>query len=248
MLETTSGTMPLLCVERISKIYGHRRVVDDVSLEVDRGEIVGLLGRNGAGKTTTFRMVIGLVKPDGGKVIFDREDVSKLPIYRRARRGMGFLHQESSIFQRLTVEENLLAILETLPLNGMEPKNLAGDMLEEYGLAHLAPQKAFTLSGGEQRRLEICRAMLTKPSLILLDEPFSGVDPIAVGELQRFVARLREKKVAVLLTDHNVRETLAITDRSYIIDQGKLLAHGKPGEIVGNPLVRERYLGTQFRL
>jgi len=239
---------PLLRVVEVSKIYGKRKVVDGVSVGVERGQVVGLLGRNGAGKTTTFRMVIGLVRPNGGRVEFLGKDVSRLPIYKRARRGMGFLPQEPSIFQRLTVEENLLAILETLGLRRAERKSRAAKLLEEYGLSRLARQKAFTLSGGETRRLEICRAMISDPSIILLDEPFSGVDPIAVGELQGFVRRLRERGIGVLLTDHNVRETIKICDVVYIIDDGRVLKHGAPRAIVDDPLVRERYLGADFRM
>ena len=240
--------MPLLHVREVTKIYGHRKVVDRVSLEIEPGEVVGLLGRNGAGKTTTFRMVVGLVKPDGGRIDFKGEEITRLPIFRRARRGMGFLPQEASVFQRLTVEENLLAILETMGLRRAERRAKAARMLEEYGLSRLAPQKAFTLSGGETRRLEICRAMLTDPAIILLDEPFSGVDPIAVRELQGFITQLRERRIGVLLTDHNVRETLIICNRAYIIDEGRVLKTGTPAEIVADPDVRRKYLGTDFRM
>ncbi|MHC4607447.1 MAG: LPS export ABC transporter ATP-binding protein [Planctomycetota bacterium] len=240
--------MALLRVEKVAKSYSRRRVVDGVTLDVDRGEVVGLLGRNGAGKTTTFRMVIGLIRPEEGKVFFNGSDVCRLPIYRRARLGMGFLPQETSVFQRLSVEDNVLAVLELTDVPARERRAKARSMLEEYGLSKLAGQKAFTLSGGETRRLEICRAMTTKPSILLLDEPFSGIDPIAVAELQGFIRKLKEGDIGVLLTDHNVRETLAITDRSYIIDEGMLLAHGTPEEIVADPEVRKRYLGTEFRL
>lgn len=240
--------MTLLRVEEIRKTYGRRPVVDGVSLEVAPGEIVGLLGRNGAGKTTTFRMVIGLVRPGGGRILFRDRVVTKMAIHRRARLGMGFLGQEPSVFQRLTVRENVLAVLELQRMSRAEREARSREMLEEYGLLRLADQKAFTLSGGEARRLEICRAMASNPAILLLDEPFSGVDPIAVRELQGFLRRLQERKIGVLLTDHNVRETLAITDRSYIIDEGRLLASGKPSEIVADPLVRERYLGKDFTL
>jgi lipopolysaccharide export system ATP-binding protein len=238
----------LLRVEEVTKIYSRRRVVDGVSLQVERGEVVGLLGRNGAGKTTTFRMVIGLVRPDGGRIIFNERDVTKLPIFKRARLGMGFLPQEPSVFQRLTVEENLTAILEARNGHGGDRRKKAAELLEEYGLARLAHQRAYTLSGGETRRLEICRALITNPMIIMLDEPFSGVDPIAVGELQQFIVRLKQRSIGVLLTDHNVRETLAICDHSYIIDEGRLLAKGPRDEIVANSKVRERYLGPNFRL
>ncbi len=240
--------MALLTVENVTKVYGKRRVVDGVSVAVDRGEVVGLLGRNGAGKTTTFRMVIGLTRPTDGTIRFNDQDVTRHPIYRRARLGMGFLPQEPSVFQRLTVEENLLAILETTVLPNGERRKKAAALLEEYGLARLAPQKAYTLSGGETRRLEICRAMITLPSIILLDEPFSGVDPIAVGDLQRFILHMKERQIGVLLTDHNVAETLRICDRSYIIKDGRVLREGTTSIIVSDPQVREHYLGANFRM
>lgn len=238
----------LLRVEDVTKIYGKRRVVDGVSLQIKPGEIVGLLGRNGAGKTTTFNMVVGLVTPHAGKIFLGGENITRLPIYKRARRGMGFLPQETSVFQRLTVEMNLLAILETMELENKLRRKIALQLLEEYGLIKLARQKAYTLSGGETRRLEICRAMVTHPILLLLDEPFSGVDPIAVSELQGFIKKLKEKKVSVLLTDHNVRETLSIVDRAYIIDEGRLLAEGPRGQILNDPAVRQRYLGENFKM
>ncbi len=240
--------MSLLSVEEITKIYGRRKVVAGVSVRVGEGEVVGLLGRNGAGKTTTFRMVIGLVRADSGRIHFRGNDVTQLPIFRRARLGMGFLPQEPSIFTRLSVEDNLVAILETTEVKGPERRTRARALLEEYGLAKLAPQKAYTLSGGETRRLEICRAMITNPTIILLDEPFSGVDPIAVGELQQFIVKLQKRGIAVLLTDHNVRETLAICDRAYIIDNGTVFRTGTPDEIVADPLVRQKYLGENFQL
>ncbi|OHB70346.1 MAG: LPS export ABC transporter ATP-binding protein [Planctomycetes bacterium RBG_16_43_13] len=238
----------LLNVDAVSKRYGKRTVVNGASLHIEMGEVVGLLGRNGAGKTTTFRMVVGLVTPNNGKISLSGKDITGLPIYRRARLGMGFLPQESSVFQRLTVEENLLAILETRERNRKAMQQMAMALLEEYGLSKLAKQMAFTLSGGETRRLEICRAMVTNPSLLLLDEPFSGVDPIAVSDLQSLIRKLKEKGIGVLLTDHNVRETLSITDRSYIIDDGTLLAEGSRDDILSNKLVRERYLGEHFRM
>jgi lipopolysaccharide export system ATP-binding protein len=239
---------PLLRVEDVTKVYGRRKVVDGVSIEVSRGEVVGLLGRNGAGKTTTFRMVVGLVRPNGGAVRFNEELVTRLPIYKRARRGMGFLPQEPSIFQRLSVEENLLAILEAVGEPRRSRRTRAGDMLAKYGLTKLAGQPAHTLSGGEKRRLEICRAMVTRPSIMLLDEPFSGVDPIAVNELQGFIRQLKESGMGVLLTDHNVRETLSICDRAYIINEGRVLKGGTPAEILTDPLVREKYLGNNFQM
>jgi lipopolysaccharide export system ATP-binding protein len=238
----------LLRVREVCKTYGKRTVVDRVSVSVDRGQIVGLLGRNGAGKTTTFRMVIGLVRPNAGSVLFLGEEITRLPIYRRARKGMGFLPQEASVFQRLTVEENLLAILETRPLGRKERIDRAAALLAEYGLSKLAKQRAHTLSGGETRRLEICRAMITEPSIILLDEPFSGVDPIAVSELQQFIRRMRDRGIGVLLTDHNVRETLNICDRAYIISDGRVLKEGAPADILEDPVVREKYLGSDFKM
>ena len=240
--------MSLLRVEEVTKVYGKRKVVDGVSLEVNPGEVVGLLGRNGAGKTTTFRMVIGLVRPNGGRIIFRDTDVTRYPVYRRSREGMGFLPQEASVFQRLTVEENLLAILETTGAKRSETRDRASTMLTEYGLSHLSGQKAYTLSGGETRRLEICRAMVTNPSIILLDEPFSGVDPIAVNELQGFITALRERRIGVLLTDHNVMETLRICDIATIIDEGRVIKKGPPSEVAEDPLVREKYLGANFRM
>lgn len=238
----------LLEVDSVSKIYGKRKVVDGVSLQVARGEVVGLLGRNGAGKTTTFRMVIGIVRPNGGRILFQGDVVTKLPIYKRSRKGMGFLPQEHSVFQRLTVEENLLAVLETRSEFKGDRRKRASEMLAEYGLTKLAGQKAYTLSGGERRRLEICRAMITNPSILMLDEPFAGVDPIAVDELQRFIRSLRDRNIGVLLTDHNVRETLNVCDRAYIINEGKVLKTGTPAEIGADPLVRQTYLGQNFRM
>jgi lipopolysaccharide export system ATP-binding protein len=234
-------------VEGVSKVYGHRRVVDGVSLQVDPGEVVGLLGRNGAGKTTTFRMVIGLVKPNDGRILFRGDVVTRMPIYRRSRKGIGYLPQERSVFQRLTVEENLLAVLETRKDANGDRRARAARMLAEYGLTKVSAQKAYTLSGGETRRLEICRAMITNPSILMLDEPFSGVDPIAVGELQSFIRGLRDRGIGVLLTDHNVRETLNVCDRAYIIHEGKVLKNGIPDEVAADPQVRAIYLGTDFR-
>ncbi len=238
----------LLDVRDVVKIYGKRTVVNGVSLRVAPGEVVGLLGRNGAGKTTTFRMVIGLVTPNRGAIELRGRNVTRLPIFRRARQGMGFLPQEPSIFQRLSVEDNLLAVLETLKLSRAARAAKADALLAEYGLSRLARQKAYTLSGGETRRLEICRAMITNPSIVLLDEPFSGVDPIAVSELQGFIRQMRGRGMGVLLTDHNVSETLRICDRAYIISDGRVLKDGPPDAIVSDPLVRETYLGTNFRM
>lgn len=235
-------------VTGVWKYFGDYPALRDISLDVHSGTCLALLGRNGAGKTTTFRMVIGIVKPYGGRILFLGANVTKLPIYKRSRRGMGFLPQERSAFQRLTVEENLLAVLETRKDVKGDRRDRAAEMLAEYGLTKLAKQKAYTLSGGETRRLEICRAMVTNPSILLLDEPFSGVDPIAVGELQGFIRALRDKGIGVLLTDHNVRETLNVCDRAYIINEGKVLKQGPPAEIEADPLVRQTYLGQNFRM
>lgn len=239
----------LLSVNGLIKRYGGRTVVNRVNFSIRRGEIVGLLGRNGAGKTTSFRMCIGMITPEGGTVHFGGEDVTKLPMYKRAQRGMGYLSQEPSVFQRLTVEQNLLAILETMKgLNSKGRKKRAAELLEQFGLAPLHKQLARTLSGGERRKLEIARALITNPTLILLDEPFSGVDPIAVEELQREIAHLKhDRGISILLTDHNVRETLAVTDRSYIIDEGRVLRQGTPKELINDDLVRRTYLGSTFR-
>jgi lipopolysaccharide export system ATP-binding protein len=239
----------LLVAQDLVKSFAGRVVVDRVSFSVRRGEIVGLLGRNGAGKTTSFRMVIGILTPNGGAVHFAGEDVSDLPMFKRAQRGMSYLSQEPSVFQRLSVEKNLLAILETL--QGMSPaqrRNRAAELMDQFGLTHLRNQMARTLSGGERRKLEIARALISKPTLILLDEPFSGVDPITVEDLQQEIARLKtEHGISILLTDHNVRETLSVTDRSYIIDEGKVLRQGTPRELINDPLVRRTYLGSTFR-
>lgn len=239
---------PLLEVERLVKIYGGRVVVDNVSFTVRRGEIIGLLGKNGAGKTTTFRMTIGMIPPDDGAIRFRGRDVTRLPMYKRARLGMGYLSQESSVFRGLTVEQNLNAILETTDLRPSERVRKRDELVEEFGLGRLLHSKASVLSGGEGRRLEIARALITDPSLILLDEPFSGVDPIAVSEIQRIIFRLRERGIGVLLTDHNVRETLSTTDRSFIILDGRIIAEGTREEILKNPHARKHYLGESFSM
>jgi lipopolysaccharide export system ATP-binding protein len=239
--------MILLQARDLVKRYGGRAVVDHVSLVVHQGEIVGLLGRNGAGKTTTFRMTIGMITPDNGTVIFDGVDVSKMPMYKRARRGMGYLSQEPSIFQRLTVRQNLIAILETMDLPRRSRHERCEQLLEQFGLTHVRAQLARTLSGGERRKLEIARALVTNPTMILLDEPFSGVDPIAVEDLQREIRGLKDRGISILLTDHNVRETLTVTDRSYIIDNGKVLRDGPPRDLINDELVRKTYLGHTFR-
>jgi len=239
----------LLETRDLVKRYNGRAVVDHLSFRVGRGEIVGLLGRNGAGKTTSFRITVGMIEPEAGRVIFDQEEVTTLPMYRRAQRGMGYLSQEPSVFQRLTVEQNLAAILETMrDLSRAQRQEAADRLIEQFGLSAQARQEARTLSGGERRKLEIARALVTNPKLIMLDEPFSGVDPISVEDLQREILHLkRDRGIAILLTDHNVRETLAVTDRSYIIDQGKELRSGTPAELVRDDLVRRTYLGSTFR-
>ena len=230
------------------KTFRHRKVVNDVNVSIDRGEVVGLLGPNGAGKTTTFYMVVGLLTPDRGRILLDGRDITDLPMYRRCRQGIGYLPQESSVFRKLTVEENLLAILETIDLNPRERQERLHSLLRELSLEHLAKQRAFTLSGGERRRLEITRCLITAPNYILLDEPFTGIDPIAIAEIQSIVARLKEKGIGVLITDHNVRETLAITDRSYILYDGQILVSGKAQELATNEKAREIYLGEKFSL
>jgi lipopolysaccharide export system ATP-binding protein len=239
--------MILLQTENLVKRYTGRTVVDRVSIIVNQGEIVGLLGRNGAGKTTSFRMTIGMVAPDGGKVFFDGVNVTDMPMYQRARRGMGYLSQEPSIFQRLTVRQNLLAILETMKLSKAARNEKCDQLLDQFGLTIQQKQLARTLSGGERRKLEIARALVTNPTMILLDEPFSGVDPIAVEDLQREILALRDRGISILLTDHNVRETLSVTDRSYIIDSGNVLREGQPKDLINDPLVRKTYLGRTFR-
>jgi lipopolysaccharide export system ATP-binding protein len=240
--------MRLLETRELSKSYDGREVVKGVDIVIKRGEIVGLLGPNGAGKTTTFYMVVGILAPNRGKIIFDNTDITKLPIHVRCRYGIGYLSQEPSIFRKLTVKENILSILETLPLNYRERKNKLERLLEELKISHLADSKAYTLSGGERRRLEITRALVTDPSFILLDEPFSGIDPIVVNEAQEIIKELKDKGLGILLTDHNVREALSITDRAYLIADGKILISGSAQELINNPQARELYLGERFRM
>ena len=240
--------MPLLKVEGLSKTYGKRKVVNGVSFYIEPGEIVGLLGPNGAGKTTTFWMTMGMITPNSGKVFFNGHEITKLPMYKRARMGMGYLSQETSVFRKLTVEENIKAILEGLSISRRERKERTEQLLEELELVHLAKNRAETLSGGEKRRLEITRALVTNPSLMLLDEPFSGVDPIAVFDIQHIIMNLKKKGIGILLTDHSVRETLSITDRSYIINRGEVLTSGTSHELVENDLARKVYLGEAFRM
>ena len=241
--------MSLLEAQKLVKSYrGRGRVVKEVSYSVSPGEIVGLLGPNGAGKTTSFRMTVGMIRADEGRVMFAGEDVTNRPMYRRARLGMGYLSQEPSIFRNLTVEENVLAILETLPIDRRRRRELLEQHLAELGLTPIRKTTAHSLSGGERRRLEITRSLVTSPKLLLLDEPFSGVDPIAVSEIQDIVLRLRERGMGILLTDHNVRETLSITDRAYIIYEGEILREGTATELVEDEVVRKIYLGEGFRM
>ncbi len=239
--------METLAAEKLVKIYKKRKVVNEVSFEIKQGEIAGLLGPNGAGKTTTFYMVVGLVRPNSGRVIFSGEDITNEPMHIRARRGIGYLAQEPSIFRKLTVEENILAILEAIDY----PKNLRRDkvdeLLEELNIAHLAKNMGYTLSGGERRRVEISRALSTSPYFLLLDEPFTGVDPLAVSDIQKIVYQLKDKGLGVLITDHSVRETLAITDRTYLIHNGRVLMSGTSQEIADSEIAKKFYLGENFR-
>lgn len=243
--------MPLLEAHELVKQYGRRRVVDGVCFDVNAGEVVGLLGSNGAGKTTSFRMVVGMISPDAGRVMLGGVDVTRQPMYRRARLGMGYLAQETSVFRKLTAEENLLAILETKDVpKGQRARSyhrsVARDMLEQFGLVHLKDIVASKLSGGEKRRLEIARCLLSQPSLILLDEPFTGIDPKTIADIQQIVCRLRDAGIGILVTDHNVDQTLRITDRAYVVYRGKVFASGTPAEIVLNDEVQERYLGRNY--
>ncbi len=239
---------PLLATDRLVKEYRHQRVVNGVSIAVAAGEIVGLLGPNGAGKTTTFNMVVGVIRPDAGTVRFLHHDITRLPMHRRARLGIGYLTQEPSIFRKLTVEQNILAILETCRMKRRERVVRLKYFLEELDLARLARNKAYTLSGGEKRRLEVTRALVTSPKLLLLDEPFSGIDPIAVYEVQKIVRRLRERGLGILVTDHNVRETLKLVDRAYLIHRGEVVYEGAAEQLVNDPRAREIYLGPDFNL
>ncbi len=236
----------LLETHELIKRYGGRVVVDGASIRIDQRSIVGLLGRNGAGKTTTFRMIMGMITPDGGDVVFDGQPITRLPMFKRARLGIGYLSQEPSIFQRLSVRDNLLAILETMALSRADRRQKAEMLIERFALQEVAESQGRFLSGGERRKLEIARAMVTDPSLILLDEPFSGVDPIAVEELQQECRRLVAGGVSILITDHNVRRTLEVVDKAYIIDHGKVMAEGTPAQIIRNAQVKELYLGNTF--
>jgi lipopolysaccharide export system ATP-binding protein len=237
-----------LVARDLERYYGQWKVVDKVTVQVERGQVVGLLGPNGAGKTTTFYLIVGLLRADGGRISVDGRDITSFPMHRRARIGIGYLAQEPSIFRRLTVRENILAILETLKLSRKERAQRLEQLLEELNIAHLADRKGYNLSGGERRRVEITRALVTQPGYLLLDEPFVGIDPIAVTEIQDIVSRLRQKGLGILITDHNVRETLSTTDHAYIMFEGKILMQGTSQELAQDPVARQIYLGERFRL
>jgi lipopolysaccharide export system ATP-binding protein len=237
-----------LSCENLVKIYGKRKVVNRVSISIERGEIVGLLGPNGAGKTTTFYMIVGMIRPNEGRIALFQNDITGSPMYRRARMGISYLPQESSVFRRLTVEENLLSIMEMRNISRQQRRERAGQLMEELGVAHLARNRAYTLSGGERRRVEICRALVTEPKFILLDEPFAGVDPIAVEDIQQIVADLKGKNIGVLITDHNVHETLSITDRAYLLFDGVVLKSGSADFLANDQEARKLYLGDKFKL
>ena len=237
-----------LQAEELSKSYRGRKVVDDVELEIGQGEVVGLLGPNGAGKTTTFYILVGLARPDSGRVLLNGEEITDLPMYLRARSGISYLPQEPSVFRQLTCEQNLLAVLETLPLSPEQQRDRLEELLVRMGLETVRTSKAYTLSGGERRRLEIARSLTLEPSFILLDEPFSGIDPLTVKDLQEIIRGLAQSGIGVLITDHNVRETLTVTDRAYILKSGKIFRKGRPEDLSNDPEVRRVYLGDHFRL
>ena len=240
--------MRLLEVNNLIKSYGTKTVVREVSLSVKRGEVVGLLGPNGAGKTTTFYMVVGIISPDEGSIMFDNQDITYMPVHRRAKFGIGYLSQEPSVFRKLSVENNIMAILETLKLTKPERLRRLDNLLNELKIDHLRKNKAYTLSGGEMRRLEITRALVTNPSFLLLDEPFSGVDPIVVGEAKQIISELKDKGMGILVTDHNVRETLSITDRAYLISEGSIMISGTSNDLINHQEARKVYLGENFRM
>lgn len=240
--------MTTLAVEKLAKSYHGRKVVKTVSLAVTSGQVVGLLGPNGAGKTTTFYMTVGMVRPESGQVLLDGEDITQLPMYLRARKGIGYLPQEASIFRKLTVEENLLLILETMPTSKAEQKQRAAALLDELGIKHLIHQQASVLSGGERRRLEISRALATNPSFILLDEPFAGIDPLAVADIKKIIGHLKSRNIGILISDHNVRETLEACDEAYILADGTVIESGSPETIANSQIARRIYLGDEFRL
>ena len=240
--------MQVLKTENLIKAYRGRRVVNEVSLGIGQGEVVGLLGPNGAGKTTTFYVIVGLTPPDSGQVFLDGDDITRLPMFLRARNGISYLPQEPSVFRKLTVEENILAILQTLPLTSKQRRARLEELIEELGLSHVCKSHGFALSGGERRRVEIARSLVISPSFILLDEPFAGIDPIAVFDIQRIINHLRAKQIGILITDHNVRETLKVTDRAYIINEGRIFRSGTPKELATDKEVKQLYLGESFRL
>jgi lipopolysaccharide export system ATP-binding protein len=238
--------MGKLSISGLMKIYGGKKVVNSVSLEINPGEVVGLLGPNGAGKTTTFYMIVGLTKPDGGHILLDGEDITDCAMYIRARKGLNYLPQEASIFRNMTVEENIMAILETLKIGDEERKRRLGELLRELDITALARNQAYSLSGGERRRVEITRALVTSPKYMLLDEPFAGIDPLAVADIQKIIGKLKAKSIGVLISDHNVRETLSVCDRAYIVSEGNVLVAGTPAEIAGSEKARKIYLGESF--
>jgi lipopolysaccharide export system ATP-binding protein len=240
--------MKQLAVQELVKVYHRKAVVNRVSLQLTQGEIVGLLGPNGAGKTTTFYMIVGLTRPNQGRILFDGEDIRELPMYQRARKGINYLPQEPSVFTKLTVAENIMAILETLDLSYPERESRLESLLRELKLSHLARNKAYSLSGGERRRVEITRALVTAPQIMLLDEPFAGIDPLAVNDIQNIIRQLKEKNIGILISDHNVRETLSVCDRAYILNQGVILQEGSPEELAESELAKKVYLGEKFRL
>ncbi len=237
-----------LLAEALVKIYNGRRVVNKVDLVINRGEVVGLLGPNGAGKTTTFYIIVGLIRPDEGSILLSGEDISLYPMYMRARRGINYLPQEPSIFRKLTVEENIMAILETQDIDKQEQKERLHELLGELDLSHLAKNKAYSLSGGERRRVEITRALVTSPHYILLDEPFAGIDPLAVADIQKIILKLKSKGIGVVISDHNVRETLTVCDRAYILNEGSILVEGNPDYIANSEIAKKFYLGENFDL
>ena len=234
--------------KNLVKIYGQRKVVDDVSLSVEQGTVVGLLGPNGAGKTTTFYMVVGITKPDSGSVLLDGKDIGQLPMYQRARLGISYLPQEASVFRKMTVEENLMSILETTSLSHDEQVHKMNELIDEFGIGHIRGSLGTALSGGERRRVEIARSLATDPAFILLDEPFAGIDPIAVADLQDMIAHLAKRGIGILITDHNVRETLSIVDKAYILASGVVLLHGDSESIANDPVARKYYLGENFKM
>jgi lipopolysaccharide export system ATP-binding protein len=238
----------ILRAENLMKSYSGKRVVKDISLQLKQGEIVGLLGPNGAGKTTSFYMIVGLIKPNSGKIYLDEKDITKFPMYKRAQSGIGYLAQEASVFRKMTVENNILSVLQLTNLSKKEQKNKMESLLDEFGLTHIRKNRGDLLSGGERRRTEIARALATDPMFILLDEPFAGVDPLAVEDIQKIVTELTKKNIGILITDHNVRETLAITDRTYLMFEGNILKDGNPEELANDETVRKVYLGQNFEL